>query len=101
MNPRSTHAPIARGTSFSSMTKPMIRIKKGSFNPCGMCNTPVLTPFALNVYDVYILINRGVEIKEKAPPSIKCLMFRRLKSLPMVYHDIWHIIILASCNYAF
>ena len=35
-----------------------------------MCNTPVLTPFALNVYDVYIVINRGVELKEKAPPSI-------------------------------
>ena len=34
------------------------------------CNTPVLTPFALNVYDVYIVINRGVEVKAKAPPSI-------------------------------
>ena len=36
----------------------------------GRCNTPVLTPFALNVYDVYIVINRGVELKEKSPPSI-------------------------------
>ena len=34
------------------------------------CNTPVLTPFALNVYDVYIVINRGMELKEKTPPSI-------------------------------
>ena len=29
-----------------------------------------LTPFALNVYDVYIVINHGVELKAKAPPSI-------------------------------
>ena len=35
-----------------------------------LCNTPVLTPFALNVYDVYIVINHGAELKEKAPPSI-------------------------------
>ena len=35
-----------------------------------LCNTLVLTPFALNVYDVYIVINRGVELKAKAPPSI-------------------------------
>ena len=34
------------------------------------CNTLVLTPFALNVYDVYIVINRGVELKEKGPPWI-------------------------------
>ena len=31
------------------------------------CNTSVLTPSALNVY---IVINRGVELKEKAPPLI-------------------------------
>ena len=36
---------------------------------CG-CNTPVLTPFALNVYDVYIVINHGVGLKAKSPPSI-------------------------------
>ena len=36
----------------------------------GKCNTPVLTPFALNLYDIYIVINSGVEIKGKAPPSI-------------------------------
>ena len=35
------------------------------------CNTPFLTPFALKVYDVYIVINRGVELKEKSPASIR------------------------------
>ena len=34
------------------------------------CNTPILTPFALNVYDVYIVINRGVDLEAKSPPSI-------------------------------
>ena len=34
------------------------------------CNTLILTPFALNVYDVYIVINTGVELKEKALASI-------------------------------
>ena len=28
-----------------------------------ICNTPVLTPFALNVFDVYIVINHGVELQ--------------------------------------
>ena len=36
----------------------------------GECNTPFLTPFALNIYDVNIVINHGVELKEKSPPSI-------------------------------
>ena len=31
------------------------------------CNTPVLTPFALNVHEVYIVINHGVELKAKSP----------------------------------
>ena len=35
-----------------------------------ICNTSVMTSFALNVYDVYIVINHGVELKEKRPPSI-------------------------------
>ena len=35
-----------------------------------MCNTPVLTPFALNVHGVYIVMNHGVELKAKSPPSI-------------------------------
>ena len=29
-----------------------------------------MTPFALKVHDVYVVINRGVELKEKSPPSI-------------------------------
>ena len=29
-----------------------------------------MTPFALGIYDVYIVIDRGVELKAKAPPSI-------------------------------
>ena len=40
------------------------------FEGGGECNTLVLTPFALNVYDVYIVINHGVDLKEKSPPSI-------------------------------
>ena len=40
-----------------------------------ICNTPVLTLFALNVYDVYIVINRGVELKAKSPPSIWLFYF--------------------------
>ena len=38
------------------------------------CNTLVLTPFALNVHDVYIVINHGVELKSKSPPLI-CLCY--------------------------
>ena len=40
------------------------------FQGGGDCNIPVLTPFALKVHDIYILINHGEELKEKAPPSI-------------------------------
>ena len=40
------------------------------FQGGGDCNTPVLTPFSLKVHDVYIVINHGEELKEKAPPSI-------------------------------
>ena len=36
----------------------------------GKCNTLVLTSFALNVYDENIVINHGVELKEKSSPSI-------------------------------
>ena len=65
-----------------------------------ICNTLVLTPFALNVYDVYIVINRGVELKAKSPTMDYRFMFRRLKSLPMVFCASRHIIILESCKYA-
>ena len=37
------------------------------FQGGGDCNTPVLTPFALKVHDVYIVINHGEELKEKIP----------------------------------
>ena len=40
------------------------------FQGGGECNIPVLTPFTLKIHDIYIVINRGVELKEKAPPSI-------------------------------
>ena len=36
----------------------------------GDYNNPVLTPFALKVHDVYIVINHGEELKAKSPPSI-------------------------------
>ena len=36
----------------------------------GDCNTSVLTPFSLNIYDVNIVINHGVELKPKSPPLI-------------------------------
>ena len=35
------------------------------FQGGGDCNTPVL-----KVHDVYVVINRGVELKAKATPSI-------------------------------
>ena len=63
------------------------------------CNTLVLTPFSLKVYDVYIVINHGAEIKAKSPPSIWLCYVPRLKLLPMVYHDTRHILVLASCKY--
>ena len=34
------------------------------------CNTPVLTPFALNIYDINIVWNHGKELKAKALPLI-------------------------------
>ena len=43
-----------------------------------------MTLFALNVDDVYIVINRGVEIKAKILTMDYHFMFWRLKSLPMV-----------------
>ena len=49
------------------------------------CNTSVLTSFALNVYDIYIVINHGVELKAKIPTMDYNFMFWQLKSLPMVF----------------
>ena len=39
----------------------------------GECKTLVLTPFALNIYDVNIVRNHGKEIKAKALPLIDFL----------------------------
>ena len=39
----------------------------------------------INVYDVNIVLNHGVELKVNAPPWIYCFMFRQLKSMSMVY----------------
>ena len=36
----------------------------------GIVISPFFTPVILKVHDVYIVINRGVELKEKSPPSI-------------------------------
>ena len=40
------------------------------FQGGGDCNTLVLTPFALKVHDVYIVIDHGEELKAKSPPLI-------------------------------
>ena len=42
----------------------------------GECNTPVLTPIALNIHDTYIVNNHGVELKVKAPMDLVMLCFR-------------------------
>ena len=38
--------------------------------------TPWFFPVALDVYDVYIVNNHGVELKAKAPPLIGYALFR-------------------------
>ena len=43
---------------------------KDAYTRASLCNTPVLTSFVLKVHYVYIVINHGVELKEKAPPTI-------------------------------
>ena len=53
-----------------------------------------MTPFASNVYDVYIVINRGVELKAKIPTMDYRFMFPRLESMPMVFVLARHIIIM-------
>ena len=60
----------------------------------GECNIPDLTPFALNVYDIYIVINHGLELQQKSPPWIILFMFQRLNSLLMVFCASRNIIIL-------
>ena len=54
------------------------------------CNTPVLTPFALNIHDTYIVNNHGEELKAKAPPSIWLCYVSDLELSLMVYWDMRH-----------
>ena len=53
-----------------AVTKPEESKRAKTHSSDKWCNTPVLTPFALNVHDVYIVINHGVELKAKSPPLI-------------------------------
>ena len=39
------------------------------------CKILVLTPFALSVYDVYIVMDHGVELSANTPPLIVILCF--------------------------
>ena len=50
-----------------------------------MRNTPVLTPFALNAYDVYIVINCSVELKTKIPTMDYRFYVSAIKSVLMVF----------------
>ena len=49
------------------------------------CNILVLTSLALNVYDVYIVINRSVELKEKIPTMDYRFYVSVIKLVPMVF----------------
>ena len=42
----------------------------------GLVQHPGFDPVPLNVHDVYIVMNHGVELKAKAPPLIGYAMFR-------------------------
>ena len=55
--------------------------------------TPGFDPDALNIHDIYIVINHGVELKEKSPPSIGIIA-------DSISGYTTHIKIVASCNYA-
>ena len=57
----------------------------------GECNTPVLTPLALKIHDMYIVNNVGVEPKAKAPPSIWLCCVSVLRMVADGYRDIRHI----------
>ena len=59
--------------------------KQGLLVNPAKCNTPILTPFALNVYDVYMVINCGVELKEKIPTMDYRFYVLTIKSVPMVF----------------
>ena len=57
------------------------------------CNTSALTPFTLNAYGVYIVINHSVELKEKMTTMDYCFYVSVIKSVPMVSCASRHIII--------
>ena len=50
-----------------------------------LCNTLVLTLFTLNAYNLYIVINRGVELKAKNPTKDYRFYVSAIKSMPMVF----------------
>ena len=54
------HVELGDDARYQAQGVGTISFKRESGKP--LCNTPVLTPFALNVYDVYIVINHGVEL---------------------------------------
>ena len=56
-----------------------------SFILASLCNTPVLIPFALNVYDAYIVINHGVELEEKNPYNGLSFYVLAIKLVLMVF----------------
>ena len=45
-----------------------VSIEDSAIEGGGECNTLVLTLFALDAHDTYIVKNHGVELKAKAPP---------------------------------
>ena len=69
-----------------------VGIEDSAIEGGGECNTPILTSFALNIYDTYIVNNHGEELKAKAPPIDLVMLCIGLEWSPMVYRDIWHIL---------
>ena len=55
-----------------------------------MLSHPSFDPIALDVYDVYIVNDHGVELKAKAPPLISNAMFG-FKLSPMAYRGMQYI----------
>ena len=48
------------------------------FQGGGDCNTLVLTPFALNIHDTYIVNNHGAELKEMGRKRLFYSSFTKL-----------------------
>ena len=53
---------------------------------------PGFDPVALDVYDVYIVNDHGVELKAKAPPLIGYAMFWDLNRHRFKYRGVRHIL---------